>query len=90
MKFKVVLNGTDINPYHKLGLSQNPFPQIADYKYSGEMLHIQKLGGDPVPDTDYIRNHLKGFSPEFIEGCCSRFKKGEMVEFMVEVPDKVL
>ncbi len=34
MKIIVELNGTDINPYHKLGLTQNPFSQIGAYNYN--------------------------------------------------------
>lgn len=29
---KISLNGTDSNPWHKLGLTQNPFPQLARYE----------------------------------------------------------
>jgi TorA maturation chaperone TorD len=47
------------------------------------MLHLARLDGDPIPDTDYIRNHLRGWSPEFIELCCKQFRKGELVAFDV-------
>ncbi len=87
MKFEVVLNGTDKNPFHRFGLSQNPFPQVAKYEVAPHLLHLQKLGGDPIPDEDYIRRHLEGWSPEFIEGCCQRFRKGELVKFIVTFPD---
>lgn len=83
MKLIVELNGTDINPYHKLGCTQNPFPQIASYEHGGLCRHLQKLGGDPIPDVQYIRDHLKGWSKEFVELCCERFKKGEIVKFEV-------
>jgi hypothetical protein len=83
----VRLNGTDKNPFHPFGLNQNPFPQISKQEYVGYVLHIQALGGDPIPDTDYIRNHLKGWDPGFVEGLCSRFVKGEMAEFLVEFPE---
>lgn len=85
MRFKVALNGTDENPYYRFGLSQNPFAQ--DAKYSECLLRVQKLGGDPIPNEEYIRETLKGFSEEFIDGCCERFRKGEYVEFFVEFPD---
>lgn len=81
--FTVRLNGTDTNPFEKMGLTQNPFPQIAEYEFAGGCLQLQKLGGPPIPDTNYIREVLNGFSEEFIEGCCQRFKKGEMVTFNV-------
>ena len=83
----VALNGTDTNPFHKLGLSQNPFPQIPKHGYVGVCLHLQQLGGDPIPNKQYIRDHLKGWSEEFIDLCCSKFKKGEYVEFDVELKD---
>lgn len=81
MKILVELNGTDKNPYHKLGLTQNPLPQIPRAEYTPQILKLQKLGGDPIPDTDYIRQVLAGWSEEFIELCCKQFKKGEMVKF---------
>ena len=84
MKLKVALNGTDKNPFHKWGLKQNPFPQIGKYEYDRQCRHLQALGGDPIPDTDYIRNHLKGWSDEFVEVCCEEFRKGEYVTFTVE------
>jgi hypothetical protein len=82
MTFTVCLNGTDTNPYVELGLTQNPFPQIAEYEYTAQILHLQALGGMPIPDVDYIRRHLTGWSPEFVEGCCKRFRKGEYVKFV--------
>jgi hypothetical protein len=87
MKFQVVLNGTDENPWHRLGLRCNPFPQIARAEYTEPLLHLNKLGGDPIPDTGYIRSHLEGWAPEFVEACCARFKKGAIVKFEVTFPD---
>lgn len=87
MKFTVILNGTDVNPYHALGLTQNPFPQIPKYEYASELQHLAILGAEPIPDTDYIRKHLKGWSNEFIKLCCKEFKKGQIVRFDVESPD---
>ena len=77
----VTLNGTDINPFHIYGLSQNPFPSVAKYEYLPYILHLQKLGGDPISDTDYIRQHLQGWEPEFIELCCQKFEKGKYIRF---------
>jgi hypothetical protein len=84
MMLRVELNGTDTNPYYRLGLCQNPFPQIADAKYAAQCLHLQALGGDPIPDVEYIRKHLKGWKDEFVEICCQRFEKGKLVKFDVE------
>lgn len=83
---RVALNGTQENPYHKLGLTQNPFPQIAKHEWVGAERRLQSLGGDPIPNTDHIRKVLLGFSPEFIELCCSQFKPGLYVTFDVEFP----
>lgn len=79
----VSLNGTDANPYHKQGLTQNPFPQFAEHGYDAQCLHLQKLGGDPIPNKQYIRDHLEGWDKEFVDLCCKLFKKGEYVEFNV-------
>lgn len=87
MKLSVALNGTDENPFHRMGLKQNPFPQLGMQEYDSVCLHLQKLGADPIPDIDYIINHLKGWSKEFVELCCQNFKKGEMVEFEVSFQD---
>lgn len=81
--FTVSLNGTNENPYHKWGLTQNPFPQIGKYEYDRYEEIVRSLGGDPIPDTDYIRKKLKGFHPDFIELCCNKFIKGEYVSFTV-------
>lgn len=83
MKLTIILNGTNENPFHKMGLKQNPFPQLGMQEYDAMCLHLQKLGADPIPDTSYIKNHLKGWSKEFVELCCEKFKKGEMIEFEV-------
>ncbi len=83
---RVNLNGTDTNPFHVMGLTQNPFPQLARYEFDRYTLHLAKLGADPVPDTDYIRAHLRGWSPEFVELCCKHFVRGKMVRFVVEWP----
>lgn len=86
MEIEVVLNGTNENPFHRFGLKQNPFPHIAVAEYSPHILHLQALGGDPIPDVEYIRNHLKGWSQEFVDLCCNRFVKGQMVKFKAVFP----
>jgi hypothetical protein len=83
IRFTVKLNGTETNPYHQFGLGLNPFPQLGRYEYAAQLLHLAKLGADPIPDPNYIRRHLRGWSEEFVEVCCSRFEKGKMVEFEV-------
>jgi hypothetical protein len=86
VRITVYLNGTDKNPFRVFGLNQNPFPQIAKHEYAGHLLHLQALGGDPIPDTDYIRRYLAGWNSTFVEVLCSQFRKGEMVKFDVEFP----
>jgi hypothetical protein len=81
---KIILNGTDENPFHRMGLTQNPFPQLAKAEWDAATLRLQSLAGDPIPNTDYIRERLDGFFvKEFIDMCCDRFVKGEKVEFHV-------
>lgn len=80
---RVTLNGTTMNPFHRLGLRQNPFPQIAKAEVDRLCLHLQVLEGDPIPNIDYIRKHLKGWSDEFVQICCHKFTPGEMVTFYV-------
>lgn len=88
MKLRVTLNGTDKNPFHRLGMTQNPFPQLGRREYDRHILHLAKLAADPIPDADYIRRHLQGWSTEFVELCCRLFSKGEIVTFEVEWPDE--
>jgi hypothetical protein len=81
---RVELNGTNENPWHRFALTQNPFPQIAKAEYHRQCLRVQGLGGNPIPDVQYIRNYLRGYaSDEFIELCCANFKKGKIVRFTV-------
>lgn len=90
MKLHVRLNGTSTNPFAKFGMLHNPFPQSGRMEFAHYELQVQKLGGEPIPDTDYIREVLKGFSPEFVDLCCQLFRKGHMVKFDVEFPDPTL
>lgn len=87
MKLTVALNGTKVNPYAKMGLKQNPFPQIAKYEYTAHMLKLQSLGGEPIPDVAHIKRVLQGWSPEFVALCCRNFKPGEYVVFDVTFPE---
>jgi len=80
----VELNGTNVNPFAIYGLRQNPLPQLAEYEFTGHCLQLQKLAGDPIPNIDYIREVLKGWSQEFVDLCCSQFVKGKTVTFTVK------
>jgi hypothetical protein len=79
----VVLNGTDVNPYHRWGLTQNPIPQLGVRQWDEQVLRVQGLAGEPIPSVEYIREKLDGMSIEFVELLCSKYVKGEVVEFDV-------
>lgn len=85
-KIKVYLNGTDKNPFEKMGLLQNPFPQLAEAESNEAIFRLQKLGGPPIPKNEaekYIRETLTGFSQEFVDLCVKNFEVGKYVEFTV-------
>jgi hypothetical protein len=89
MKLVVRLNGTSENPWTPYGLTQNPFPQVAEYGFVAGCLAVQSLEGEPIPHDRaeaYIRERLKGFSDEFVDGVVKRFVPGQMVEFEVAFP----
>lgn len=88
MILKVRLNGTDTNPWLKMCLTQNPFPQIAKYELIGAMDQLNSLDGEPLKDAQDIRKRLSGWSEEFIELCIKQFKPGEQVCFTVEIPNR--
>jgi hypothetical protein len=78
----VSLNGTDTNPFYKFGLTQNPFPQLARMETDAQVLRLQALGADPIPNTAFIREWLAGYcTEELIDLCVARFKPGELVHF---------
>jgi hypothetical protein len=82
----VRINGTDKNPWHKMGLKCNPFPQIGKAEYDAAELTLAELDGDPVTGPEDIRKRLRGFSPEFVELCVANFRPGERVAFDVTFP----
>lgn len=86
VQIKVRLNGTDTNPFHKLGLRCNPFPQVGKAELMPLERRLAELGGDPIKDETDLRKRLEGFTPEFVEGCIQRYIPGEMVEFLIEFP----
>jgi hypothetical protein len=81
---QVSLNGTKINPFHKYGIKQNPFPQLGKAQWAEAERRVAQLGGNPLRDTDQIREILKGFDQTFVNLCCFHFKKGEYIRFAVE------
>jgi hypothetical protein len=50
------------------------------------MMQLNSLDGDPITGPDDIRKRLKGWNPEFVEGCIERFKPGQRIGFVVEFP----
>lgn len=85
MKMTVRLNGTSKNPYDKFGFTSNPFPQLPHAEIMAQVMRVQELAGKPIPDTNYIREHLKGYvTQELIDLCCKQFIKGKRTEFVVE------
>ena len=82
-KLLVIINGTDYNPWHKMGLTQNPFPQVPQAELSHHMQGLAELDSDPIKNEAQIREILTGWSQEFVDLCCQRFKVGERVRFVV-------
>lgn len=87
MKVKIVLNGTDENPYLKLGFTQNPFPAIPKDEFAVANRIVADLEANPIKDEIDLRKRLQGCTEEFINGCILRFKKGMKVTFEIEWPD---
>jgi hypothetical protein len=87
----VALNGTSENPYYKMGLKQNPFPQTGHAEFDAAERRINSLGGEPIPSDrprEYIVETLQGFSQEFIDLCVQNYHQGKMVKFKVSFPEK--
>ena len=93
MRFVVTLNGTDRNPFAQLGIDQNPFPSSGNREFQAALLHLQKLGGEPIPHAEigqaeaYIRAHLVGWSKAFVDQCVAAFQPGMIIKAWAEFPD---
>ena len=83
----MTLNGTDENPYLRLGLKANPFPQIPKAEASGANAILQDLDANPILNEADLRKRLQGCTPEFVNVCLQNYKKGNMVTFIIEFPD---
>jgi hypothetical protein len=83
----VTINGTGVNPWHRLGLRCNPFPQIGRAETDAAERQVASLDGDPVTGEADIRARLAGFTPEFIDGIVAQWRPGERVRFTVTFPD---
>ena len=84
----VRINGTDTNPWHRFGLTQNPFPQLGKAEYDAGERMLASLDGDPIKDADDIRTRLRGFDPAFIEGVVQRWRPGERTAFTMTFPER--
>jgi len=87
MELVVRINGTGSNPYHRLGLRQNPFVQLGRAEYVAAERMVASLDGDPVTCEQDIRDRLPGFAPEFVELCVANWRPGQRVTFTVSWPD---
>jgi hypothetical protein len=86
IELNVTINGTDINPWHRFGLRQNPFPQTGKAEYAAGESKLASLDGDPVRTADDIRERLAGFDPEFVKGVIQRWQPGRRVRFKIVFP----
>ena len=86
IELNVTINGTGINPWHRFGLRQNPFPQLGKTEYAAGERQLASLDGDPVRTADDIRERLAGFDPEFVEGVIQRWQPGRRVRFKIVFP----
>jgi len=86
IELNVTINGTDMNPWHRFGLRQNPFPQIGKAEYAAGERKLASLDGDPVRTADDIRERLAGFDPGFVEGVIQRWQPGRRVRFKIVFP----
>lgn len=83
LRLVVKINGTDKNPWHKMGMKSNPFPQLAIAEFDKAEMQVNSLDGDPITSPEDIRERLKGFSESFIQLCIDHYKPGERITFAV-------
>jgi hypothetical protein len=86
IELNVAINGADMNPWHRFGLRQNPFPQTGKPEYAAGERKLASLDGDPVRTADDIRERLAGFDPGFVEGVIQRWQPGRRVRFKIVFP----
>ena len=89
MKITFVLNGTNENPYHKMGFTMNPFPQLGKAELNGVMMQVNSLDGDPIRGPEDIRQRLEGWDPKFVDMLIEKYYiPGQRTRFVVEFPDE--
>jgi hypothetical protein len=86
VKIRVRLNGTDSNPYHKMGLTRNPFPVIPKAEFSAANDLLARLDAEPIESSTHLLELLRETTSEFQEVCLKYFQLGKHVSFLVEVP----
>lgn len=82
----VTLNGTDANPWHRMGVRRNPFPQVGKAELNAAEAIIRSLDAEPIRDEADLRERLAGCSPELIEGCVKRYRPGQRTSFTISFP----
>lgn len=82
----VTINGGPVNVWANMGLVANPFPAIPMAEYAEANRLLQRLDSDPIRSVKALRTILEGCSPEFIEGCVQRYRRGKRVRFVIEWP----
>ena len=82
----VTINGTDTNPWRRLGLKQNPFPQTGIAEFAAGERQLASLDGDPVTGPDDIRKRLAGCSQELVNLCIANWRPGQRVKFQITFP----
>ena len=86
MQVTVRLNGTDTNPFERMGLRSNPFGQISKAEFAGADALLNDLHARPIKDEADLRERLVGCTQEFIDLCVNQFRPGEIARFTVEMP----
>ena len=86
-KIVVTINGTDTNRWHKMGLRQNPFPQIPKQELTEAMMQLNSLDGDPIRDEADLRSRIAGYTTEFVDACVQMWEPGKRTQFVVTYPE---
>ena len=91
IQVSVWLNGTATNPFHKVGLTCNPFPALPDANPKFRALNhaLRVLGSEPMPTVEDLKGKLTklGAVPEFIELCVKHYRPGKITRFSIEFPE---
>jgi|SRR5215510_15540392 len=88
IQLRVTINGTDVNPYEKLGLKQNPFSQLGKMEYDFICRKLNLLEATPMKSADELRAWLQKerCTKEFIDLCVQHYRKGQTTRFYITFP----